>query len=192
MTEALGRIRRPVMGRILGALLGLLLSVSVSHAAGTVTQGGSTVTPNTVSYWLANGVIGGTATSADSPITSFGVTNGNGNGICDNSARVSSGAWIGLCLGFTGGIPTISVQNYGAASTQPLQFIVNGTTYPFPGSLTNITIGTTPVVGGATGQCLYVTGGVVGQQNCTLSAITSLMGTLLLLVPAFLPLRWQR
>ena len=34
----------------------------------------------------------------------------------------------------------------------------------------------TPVVGGTTANCLFVSGGVVGQQACTLSAITSLTG----------------
>ena len=57
-----------------------------------------------------------------------------------------------------------------------MNFVVDGTTYPFPGSLANITIGVTPVVGGTTSNCLFVSGSVVGQQVCTLSAITSLTG----------------
>jgi hypothetical protein len=139
--------------------------------AQSVQQSGS-VTRGHLPYWVQSGIIGDGGTAADSPITSIGAT----GSICSNSARSSSGAWINLCLGYNSGVPTISVQNNGTATAQPLQFVINGTTYAFPGSLADITIGTTSVVGGTTGQCLYVSGSVVGQQTCTLSAITSLTG----------------
>lgn len=154
------------------AILGLLAALLSTAAAAQSVQQSGTVTRGHIPYWASNGIISDAGTSADSPITSIGVT----GSICSNSARVSSGAWFNLCLGYAGGIPTISVQNNGTATAQPLQFVVNGTTYPFPGSLANITIGTTPVVGGSNSLCLFVSAGVVGQQACTLSAITSLTG----------------
>lgn len=160
-----------------GLILGLFFATSaLAQSGASVKQSGSSVSPNTVPYWVTNGAIGDSVTSADSPVTSFGVTSAGQLGICDNTARSSSSGWIGLCMGYIAGVPTISVQNYGTATAQPLQFVVNGTTYAFPGSLTNITIGTTPVIGGTNSQCLFVSAGVVGQQACTLSAITALTG----------------
>jgi hypothetical protein len=152
----------------------LLLATS---AFGQSVQQSGTVTRNHVPYWVTSGVIGDGGSSADSPISSLGVTNNGGAGICVNSARVTAAGYQALCFGAaTAGAATISLQNFGTAVAQSLNFVINGTTYPFPGSLANITIGTTAVVGGTTGQCLYVSGVVVGQQNCTLAAITSLTG----------------
>lgn len=159
----------------------LLASTFLALLAGTAlaqsVQQSGTVTRGHLPYWVSTGVIGDGGTSADSPVTSIGVTNEGGAGLCVNSQRQSAAGRNALCLSTsTTGAATISLQNYGTAAAQALQFVINGTTYPFPGSLANITIGTTPVVGGSTGQCLYVAAGLVGQQNCTLSAITSLTG----------------
>lgn len=135
------------------------------------------VTRNHVPVWITSGVIGDGGSSADSPISSLGVTNEGGAGICVSSQRQTAAGRQQLCFGAsTAGAATISLQNYGTAAAQALQFVVNGTTYPFPGSLANITIGVTPVVSGTNGLCLFVSGGLVGQQACTLSAITSLTG----------------
>jgi hypothetical protein len=140
--------------------------------AQSVQQSG-TVTRNHLPVWVTSGVQGDGGSAADSPISTIGAT----GPICSNSARQSSGGWNSLCLqANTSSAATITLQNYGTASAQNLQFVLNGTTYPFPGSLANITIGVTPVVGGTSSQCLYVSSGVVGQQTCTLSAITSLTG----------------
>lgn len=156
-------------------LVALSLLASPAWAA-TVNQSGS-VTAGHAPYWVTNGAIGDGGTSADSPITSIGVTNNGGSGICVNSARQSAAGYNALCLGAsTTGAATISLQNYGTAGAQALQFVINGTTYAFPGSLANITIGVTPVVGGVNADCLVVSAGVVGQQPCNVSAITSLTG----------------
>ena len=144
--------------------------------AQSVQQSG-TVTRAHIPYWVTSGVIGDGGSSADSPISSIGVTNNGGSGICVNSARQTAAGYNALCLGAsTTGPATISLQNFGTAAAQSLQFVINGTTYSFPGSLANITIGVTPVVGGTNSNCLFVSGGVVGQQACTLSAITALTG----------------
>jgi hypothetical protein len=159
-----------MMKKIAGALFALLIG---APAYGQQVQQSGTITARHLPAWVAPGVIGDAGTSADSPISSIGAT----GQICSNSARVSSGAWASLCLQANTNSPsTISLQNNGASPNETLQFIVNGTTFPFPGSLANITIGTTPVVGGTNSLCLFVSGGFVGQQTCTLSAITSLTG----------------
>lgn len=163
------------MWKFVARLVAAWLVVSPAMAV-TVQQSG-TPTPNHIPYWVTNGVIADGGTSADSPISSIGVTNNGGSGICVNSARQSAAGYNALCLGAsTTGAATISLQNYGTAAAQSLQFVINGTTYAFPGSLANITIGVTPVVGGTNSLCLFVSGGVVGQQACTLSAITSIVG----------------
>ncbi len=152
----------------------LLLSVP---AWGQSVQYVTPVTRNHIPVWNTNGVLADGGSSADSPISSIGITNNGSCGLGINTARQATGNYEQLCLGVTAaGVATISLQNFGSAPAGSLSFVINGVPYAFPGSLANITVGTTPVIGGTTGQCLYVTAGVVGQQNCTLSAITSLTG----------------
>lgn len=157
-------------------LVAAILLTSPAFAQQAVQQSG-TVTRNHVAVWNTSGVIADGGTSASSPISSFGVTNNGSCGIGINSALPTSTAWQQLCFGVTtAGVATISLQNFGTAPIGSLNFVINGTSFPFPGSLANITIGTTPVVGGTNSLCLFVSGGFVGQQVCTLSAITSLTG----------------
>ena len=109
--------------RALVAGAAALISVS---ASAQVKQSG-TVTPQHVPYWVTSGVIADGGTSADSPISSLGVTNNGGNAICANSARTTAPGWQSLCLGVsTTGPGIISLQNYGTASPQSLEFLVNG------------------------------------------------------------------
>ena len=64
-----------------------------------------------------------------------------------------------------------SVCRISALTTaQSLNFIVNGTVFPFPASLASITIGSTPVIGGTNNNCLITLGGLVGQTNCAILA----------------------
>jgi hypothetical protein len=158
------------MRRILAGVVALFLAATSAFAqsGASVRQSGASVTPNSVPYWVTNGVIGGGATAADSPITSFGVTSTSSAASCVNSGRATSPAWISICQGFVSGVPTISVQNNGSASPQPLQFIVNGTTYPFPGALAGITINSTALIGGTLGNCLTVGSSVVAQTPCSI------------------------
>lgn len=125
-----------------------LLVATSAFAQAPVKQSGN-VTPNQVPWWITSGVIGGGVSAADSPVTSFGVTNNGGNGICVNSARITAAGRNTLCLGAqTAGPATITLQNYGTASPQALDFILNGTTYQFPGSGSGTVVGpSTSVVG---------------------------------------------
>lgn len=116
------------MKRIL-ATISLILFVQGATAQVSVKQSGN-VTPGTIPWWITSGVIGGGVTAADSPLTSFGAT----GPICSLSARQSSGAWNALCIQANAGTSTISLQNFGTASPQALNFIINGTTYVFPGT----------------------------------------------------------
>lgn len=113
-------------------LAAAVLLLATPALAQNVQQSGS-VTRNHIPVWVTSGVIGDGGSSTDSPISSIGVTNNGGSGICVNSARQTSGAYNALCLGAsTTGPATISLQNYGTAAAQSLQFVLNGTTLTLP------------------------------------------------------------
>jgi hypothetical protein len=144
-----------------------LVLLGIEPALAQSVQQSGVVTRNHIPYWVTSGAIGDAGTSADSPISSIGVTNNGGQGFCVNSARISSPGYVALCLGSSTTSPaTISLQNFGTASAQNLQFVINGTTYPFPGALAGITINSTAVTGGSSGNCLTIAGATVGQSPC--------------------------
>lgn len=147
-------------------LISAFLLLAAPAFAQNVQQSG-TVTRNHIPVWITSGAIGDGGSSVDSPISSIGITNNGGNGLCINSARLSTGNYNALCFGSnTTGPATISLQNFGTAPAEPLQFIIDGTTYPFPGALAGITINGTSVTGGVNGDCLTVNALTVGQTAC--------------------------
>lgn len=132
------------MKRTLALFFSLLCTPALSQS---VQQSGS-VTAGQVPYWVTNGVIGSGGTSADSPITSFGVTNNTVNGICVSSGRVTSAGRQQLCFGAPlNSDAQITLQNYGTATAKNLSFVINGSTITIPtgGGSTLPTI-TTPLV----------------------------------------------
>jgi hypothetical protein len=157
--------------------LALALALASIPAYGQTVQYTAPVTRGHVPYWVSPGIIGDGGSSADSPLTSLGVTNEAGSALCASSQRQTAAGRVQLCLSVsTTGAAKISLQNYGTAAAQALQFVINGVTYSFPGSLTTITIGTTGINGGSNGNCLFDNVGTVGELPCTISAITSLNG----------------
>ena len=93
----------------------------------------SPVTRNHIPVWNTNGVIADGGSSADSPISSIGITNNGGAGFCVNSDRITAAGRQQLCFGAsTAGAATISLQNYGTATAQNLNFVVNGTIVTLP------------------------------------------------------------
>jgi hypothetical protein len=128
---------------MLKKLLLLAFFIATPALAQNVQQSG-TVTRNHLPYWVTSGVIGDGGSSADSPISSIGVTNNGGAGICVSSDRQTAAGRNQLCFGAqTNGAAFISLQNYGTAAAQNLQFIINGITTipafvsgsPVPGNL---------------------------------------------------------
>jgi hypothetical protein len=114
-------------------LLAVLLLFASPAFGQTVTQSGIP-TRGHVPYWVTSGVIGDGGSATDSPITSIGVTNNGSAGFCVSSDRQSAAGRNQLCFGAsTSGAATISVQNYGTALAQNLNFIINGVTVVFPG-----------------------------------------------------------
>lgn len=115
---------------VLLAFLAALLPAAV--AAQSVQQSGS-ITPNTAAVWNSNGVIKGGVTATSSPITSFGVTREGQEGICVASAASTAAGRNLLCLSAsTTGPGKITLQNYGTAVAQDLQFVINGTAVTIP------------------------------------------------------------
>ena len=111
--------------------LALLAFASAAHAQ-SVQQSGS-VTPNTSPIWSGTGIIKGGNTATDSPLTTFGVTRDAADSLCVSSDRATAAGRNQLCFqAATSGPAKISLQNYGTASAQNLQFILNGTALTLP------------------------------------------------------------
>lgn len=105
---------------------------ATSAAAQSVLQSG-TVTPGHATKWISNGVIGDAGTAANGLLSSIGVTNAGGPGICVASAAQTAAGRNQLCLSAsTSGVAKISLQNYGTATAQNLQFDINGNTIDLP------------------------------------------------------------
>ena len=144
----------------------LLALTSWSAAAQNVQQSGS-VTVGQASYWVSNGVIGSSGNANDSLITSLGVTNATVPAFCVNSGRASAAGRQRLCLGAPlASAAQITLQNYGSATAQNLQFVINGTTVTIPsgGGDTVATI-TTPLVNG---NIICASGTAGALAGCTL------------------------
>lgn len=177
------------MKRVVAGLLSIgLLSSAFAQSGAPVKQSGN-ITPGQVPWWITSGVVGGGVSSADSPVTSFGVTNNGGNGICVNSDRITAAGRNALCFGAsTTGPATISLQNYGTATPQILNFNINGTLIPFPGGLLpGVTVGSTLVNNGTNGYFLYNSGGTLGNFNLFGTANTWTAAQIITANPATLP-----
>lgn len=149
---------------ILAAALILLSAAQV--LAQSVQQSG-TVTAGHATRWVSNGIIGDSGTANDSPVTTFGVTSNTTAGICVSSGRSTAAGRQQLCLGAPlGAAGIISLQNYGTATAQDLNLVINGTTITIPtggsGTIPTVTLplvnlqricasGTTGLLAGCTG-----------------------------------------
>lgn len=110
----------------------LLIALTGAVFGQAVQQSGA-VSPNTAAIWNGTGVVKGGVTAADSPLTSFGVTREAVDAFCVSSARASAVARNQLCFqASTAGPAKITLQNYGTASPQNLQFVLNGVPLTLP------------------------------------------------------------
>jgi hypothetical protein len=146
------------------ALIALLLAPS---ALAQNVQYSGTITRNQIPVWVTNGVIGAGTSAADSPISSIGVTNEGGAGFCVSSQRQTAAGRNQLCLSAsTTGPATISVQNYGTAAPQPLQYVINGTVVTIPTGGGSFIFGNPPFTTGDV-PCFVNTSGLL--QDCGLA-----------------------
>lgn len=149
----------------------LLPMLLASPAFGQSVQQSGSVTRNQVPVWVTSGVIGGSqsapSSSTDSVISSFGVTNNGGAGICVSSDRQTAVGRNQLCIGAsTAGPGVISLQNYGTALPQNLEFVVNGIPITIPTGGGTFLFGNGPFLAGDV-PCFLNTNGVV--QDCGLA-----------------------
>ena len=154
------------MRRVILALAVLLAPFGAF--AQSVQQSGS-VTVNHGVGWVTNGVVGDAGTASDSPISSFGVTNNGGPGLCVSTGRSTASGRQQLCLSASlAGAAQITLQNYGTAVAQNLQFVINGTTVAIPtgggGTLPTLTL---PVVTGQRICANNTTGDLAGCTGTT-------------------------
>lgn len=144
--------------RITGPLLGLLLIASAAHAQ--VKQSGS-VTAGHLTCWTTTGVVQDCGTPTNPLITGgLGIRSANQVTIAINNA-MNTGPYNQLGFGVTGAGGFLTLAGFGGATGLPLNiaakslnFIVDGTTYPFPGT------GSTP--GGSSGNVQYNASGAFG------------------------------
>lgn len=156
------------MKRIFASLLLTLISLPALAQSGASVKQSGNVTPGQVPWWITSGVIGGGVSSADSPVTSFGVTNNGGNGICANSDRITAAGRNTICLGTTtNGNSVINVQNYGTATPGNLVFNVNGTPQTFPVVSGSVLDSDVPCFTGTTGALRDCKSGVALFPNTT-------------------------
>jgi hypothetical protein len=135
-------------------LLLALCLFSTPLFAQSVEQSGS-VTTGHLPYWVTNGVIGDSGYPTEGKITGLGVT-ASGPGICQNSGPVT-GPFNELCFDVTSSGGQLTWNNFAGATGQ-LSANINGTSYPFPFSLSG-----TGVVGPST----TVAGDVMCWNNTT-------------------------
>lgn len=116
--------------RSLSAAALVLLSAVSAQPQTSVKQSGS-VTPGHAVRWIANGTIADAGTATQGFLSSIGVTNNGGPGICINSAAITA-PYNQLCLAVTtnGGVK-ISSYVYGGATTPGITFDINGSVQGF-------------------------------------------------------------
>ncbi len=153
----------------------LLVSGANAQSGSTVKQSGS-ITPSSVPSWVTNGVIGGGVTAADSPITSFGVTSNTTAGICVSSGRATATGRQQLCFGAPlSSNAVISLQNYGTATAQGLDLVINGVTSSIPSNGGDFVTGTGPYAAGGV-PCFTSTTSAVTDCGLVLSSGTITTG----------------
>lgn len=152
-------------------LLWFALLLSSAHAQ-TVQQSG-TITAGHAVRWITNGVIGDAGTAASGSLTSVGVTNNGGQGVCVNSAVTTAVGYNQLCLSVgTATAGVITLQNYGTAAAQALQFNVNGTVISLPSSPGQQIVTVTGAYTNGNASCFQASGGVIRDCGVALGAGT--------------------
>jgi len=152
------------MKRRISIVLAAILLGAFSVDAQTVRQSGS-VTPGHAVRWIANGTIADAGTATQGFLTSVGVTNNGGPGICLNTAPITQ-AYNQLCLqAATSGNATISYNAFGGATAGGITFNINGSAQGF---LT----ATLPVTPGDY-ACFTDTSGNIESCNAPSAVVTS-------------------
>lgn len=129
------------MLRRLAAAFAIVLVSALSAAPQTTVKQSGSVTPGHAVRWITNGVIADAGTATQGFLSSIGVTNNGGPGICLNTAPITQ-AYNQLCLqATTSGDAQISYNAFGGATAGGLTFQLNGVTTGFPQVILPVTTG---------------------------------------------------
>jgi len=158
------------------------VAVLLSAACGTpvdaqVKQSGS-VTPGHAVRWISNGTIADAGTATQGFLTSIGVTNNGGPGICINSAAITA-PYNQLCLAVTtnSGVK-ISSYTYGGATTPGITFDINGSVQGFLTATLPVSVGDAACFADTTGNIESCgTGPGVTSVALTMPAVFSVAGS---------------
>lgn len=113
--------------------IALFLALLVSPAAAQSVQQSGSVTPGHPAMWSGTGIIKDAGTAANGFLSTLGVTNNGGPGICVASAASTAAGRNQLCLAATtNGGTKISSYIYGTATNPGIVFDINGTVQGFP------------------------------------------------------------
>lgn len=139
------------MNRVGIALTLSLLATGAYAQQRSVVQSGN-VTPSHIARWISPGVIADGGAAADGLISTIGVTNNGGAGICVASDRQTAAGRNQLCFGATtNGGTKISSYAYGTATNPGLVFDINGSVQGFPAVTLPVTGGNSACFDGTTG-----------------------------------------
>jgi hypothetical protein len=135
------------MKRTVIALFLSLVSLSAFGQSGSSVRQSGNVTQRHIACWTSNGIIQDCGTAATPFATSIG-TVGQGPTICANSAAVT-GPYNQICLSAnTSSNAQITIQNYGGATAQGLDFNINGSVVSLPSSPGSNFVSSTGVLAG--------------------------------------------
>jgi hypothetical protein len=148
--------------------------------AGSLQQSG-TVTPGHVPVVAADGVVsdGGTAgaPSTNPALGGIGVVAATGLGFTMQTAPVPS-PYVQFGFGWnpSNGNAQISLGSYGGASSVGLEYVVNGSTYGFPGPGTGNVLGPNVAVSGHLAAFNGTSGSVIADSGIAQSSVVTASG----------------
>lgn len=141
------------MFRFVAAFFATVLASSAYAQSGVAPKQSGNVTGGHAAYWITNGSIADAGTANDSKLSSLGVTNNGGPGICVSSAPLTAAARNQLCLAATtNGGTKISSYIYGTATSPGITFDINGSVQGFPTVTLPVVSGDIACFDGITGQ----------------------------------------
>lgn len=129
--------------RFAAALVLALIGFPALAQSGSQVKQNGNVTPGHSVMWTSNGTIQDAGSATAGLLTELGVTKNGGCAIGINQGPLSA-PFNQMCAGVdsTGGY--LNIQNFGGLTSPSFRFIINGTTYPFPGTANNFLL-----IGGA-------------------------------------------
>lgn len=151
-------------------LAATLICATPVESLAQVRQSGN-VTPTHATAWTTTGTVQDAGSETSPFVTTFGILNGTGTGLCVNSDKSTAAGYQRFCLGTTtAGGAVLSTQNFGTALAQGISFNINGTLAALATVVLPTVSGDGACFNNTTGtiiDCGYIplTGNIVGQVS---------------------------